>query len=138
MKIKLLHRNAIVPKRGSSKAAGFDLHSIEQVNMHAGATKLIHTGISAQTPTGCYLRIAPRSGLALEHNVDVLAGVIDADYTGEINVLLVNNGKYGFIIDPGDRIAQLIPERIWQGEIEVVDDLNETERSDDGFGSTGL
>ena len=82
-------------------------------------------------------RIAPRSGLAAKHMIDTGAGVIDADYRGQVKVLLFNHGDADFAVKPGDRVAQLILERIYTPEIEVVDELEESVRGAGGFGSTG-
>lgn len=137
MKVKLLTRTAQKPTRGSYKAAGFDLYADEHTVVLGGQRRIISTGISATAPEGCYLRVAPRSGLAAKHGIDILAGVVDADYTGEICVIMQNNDGEPFDVNIGDRIAQLIPERIWQGEIELVHDLDETDRGDGAMGSTG-
>lgn len=89
-------------------------------------------------PEGCYGRIAPRSGLAVKHSIDVGAGVIDTDYRGTIQVLLFNFGKEDFLIRKGDCIAQLIIEKIALPVIRDVDDLEETTRGEEGFGFTGI
>jgi dUTP pyrophosphatase len=89
-------------------------------------------------PKDCYARIAPRSGLAFKYGIQVGAGVVDSDYTGEIKVLQFNHGAYDFTIKAGDRIAQLIFERIFTNELEEVEELVKTERGAGGFGSTGL
>jgi dUTP pyrophosphatase len=103
---------------------------------------LIKTGISVAVPNGTYGRIAPRSGLALKNGIDVMAGVIDADYRGDVGVILVNLGSSPFTINPGDRIAQLILEKIEYNtsvqEIGEADDLSPTSRGANGFGSTGV
>lgn len=88
-------------------------------------------------PAGCYGRVAPRSGLAAKHGIDVGAGVIDEDYRGNIGVVLFNHGKEAFEIKRGDRIAQLICERIVYPVLEEVEKLTETVRGAGGFGSTG-
>ena len=95
------------------------------------------TGIKIKLPVGTYGRIAPRSGLATK-GIDVAAGVIDWDYTGEIRVLLVNNSDIAFEVNIGDRIAQLIIERIATVKFETVKSLTDTERGEKGFGSTGV
>ena len=99
----------------------------------------IQTGIAMAIPEGNYGRIAPRSGLAAKHFIDVGAGVIDADYRGEVKVLLFNHGEDDFVIQPADRIAQLIIEKYTPSEIVEVDGkLDDTLRGDGGFGSTGV
>lgn len=137
MKVKKLNQEAILPTRGSAESIGADIYSIEDIVIPSGEHRLISTGISAQAPEGCYIRIAPRSGLAAKHSVDVLAGVVDRDYTGEIKVILINNSNQLFNISAGDRIAQLICERATITDIIEVDNLEDTERSSAGFGSTG-
>ena len=106
--------------------------------MPARGKKLIGTGIAMAIPIGNYGRIAPRSGLAAKHMIDVGAGVIDADYRGEVKVLLFNFGETDFAVSEGDRIAQLIVEKYTQTELVEVTDLSETERGEGGFGSTGV
>lgn len=137
MKVKLLSNTAKKPTRGSYQSAGFDLYANENTAVLGGQRRIISTGIAVQAPDGCYLRVAPRSGLAAKHGIDILAGVIDADYTGEIKVIMQNNDGEPFDIHVGDRIAQLIPEKIWVGEIELVSVLAETYRGDGAMGSTG-
>ncbi|XP_059746271.1 deoxyuridine 5'-triphosphate nucleotidohydrolase, mitochondrial isoform X1 [Bos taurus] len=98
---------------------------------------LVKTDIQIALPSGCYGRVAPRSGLAAKHFIDVGAGVIDEDYRGNVGVVLFNFGKEKFEVKKGDRIAQLICERIFYPEIEEVQVLDDTERGSGGFGSTG-
>ena len=88
-------------------------------------------------PEGTYGRVAPRSGLAVKHGIDTGAGVVDADYRGELGVVLFNNSDEDYTISEGERIAQLVVEKIWTGDITVVDSLDDTTRSSGGFGSTG-
>ena len=94
------------------------------------------TDLAIQLPNGCYGRIAPRSGLASKKFIDVGAGVIDRDYTGNIGVVLFNFGKEDFVIVPGDAIAQLVCERIAYPELKIVQELPKTIRGSNGFGST--
>ena len=96
------------------------------------------TGISVAIPEGCYGRIAPRSGLAVKRFIDVGAGVIDADYRGEIGVVLFNHSDEDFVVKPGDRIAQLILEKIETPTVKEAEELPDTKRGTDGFGSTGV
>ena len=91
-----------------------------------------------EIPIGYYGRVAPRSGLAFKNGIDTLAGVIDAGYRGEIAVIIINHGKEDFKIEKGNRIAQMIFEKIDQAEFEEVEELNITERGDGGFGSSGI
>lgn len=137
MKIKLLTENAILPTRGSEQAAGLDLYSTESILVGSLQREIISTGISIKVPKGFYGRIAPRSGLAAKYGIDVMAGVVDSDYRGEIKVILFNSSLEAFKIQRGDRIAQLILEQILIVEPEEVESLDETIRGADGFGSTG-
>lgn len=126
------------PTRASVLAAGFDLSSAHDLLIQPGDRALCKTDLQLGIPEGCYGRIAPRSGLALKYGIDVGAGVIDRDYRGNVGVILFNLGKEPFQIKRGDRIAQLICEQVL--DVEVIEDpslLDNTERGEGGFGSTG-
>ena len=135
IKFKQLRKDAIIPTRASSQTAGLDLYCMEQKSILRGGRTLVSTRVAIGLPQGTYGRIAPRSGLALKAGISIDAGVIDQDYTGEINVLLVNNGSEEFLIWKGDRIAQIVIKRCSLGETMEVDSLEETERNSNGFGS---
>jgi dUTP pyrophosphatase len=139
IKLNKLNSNAKLPKRSNPQDAGADLFSSEKLMIHPLERKLISTGIAIEIPEGYYGRIAPRSGIAFKNGIDVLAGVIDSTYRGEIKVLLYNADKHTtFFVEQGDRIAQLIIEKHYNFEfIEVVEELSETNRGSHGFGSTG-
>ncbi|KAH8914328.1 dUTP diphosphatase, partial [Atractiella rhizophila] len=107
------------------------------VEIAAGARHLVKTGMAIAVPSGCYGRVAPRSGLAVKHGITTGAGVVDEDYRGEVRVLLFNLSAQSFSIKRGDRIAQLVLERIYTPEVVEVQELSETVRGEDGFGSTG-
>ena len=136
----LVHKitpDAIIPTRGSTHAAGHDLYSTQTISIQPQERKSVLTGIKIQCPDGTYGQIASRSGLALKHGIDALAGVIDSDYRGEVKILLGNNGTQTFHIKPGDRIAQIIfiktnDEPMQEGQ------LSKTTRDTKGFGSTGV
>lgn len=132
------HEHALLPKRGSTLAAGSDLHSVLDYIIEPKSRCLISTGLKMQFPHNVYARIAPRSGLALKNGIDVMAGVIDPDYTGEIKVLLYNSSDIKFEVQKGDRIAQIIFEQFKYPNFNEVSEITETERSSSGFGSTGL
>ena len=102
IQLKKLSENAIVPTRGSSGAAGYDLYSTEDYILKPGERKLFKTNISVKIPDGYYGRLAPRSGLAFKHGIDVLAGVIDSDYLGDIGVILLNTSILKYVIDESD------------------------------------
>ncbi len=137
LSFKRLHPDARLPSRGSERAAGLDLCAVERVTLAPGARAAVRTGLAVAIPEGFYGRVAPRSGLAVRHGIDVLAGVIDADYRGEILCALVNHGDEAFEIEPGARVAQLVVESIATPEPFWAEDLEETERGAGGFGSTG-
>lgn len=134
--VKLLSKNARMPERASLKSAGLDISSAEKVVLCAGTRAVIKTDLSVACPEGTYARMAPRSGLARQM-IDCQAGVIDGDYRGNVCVILHNCGENDFYIDVGDRIAQLILEQISMVPAIEVEDLNETIRGSEGFGSTG-
>ncbi|XP_047593017.1 deoxyuridine 5'-triphosphate nucleotidohydrolase, mitochondrial isoform X1 [Lutra lutra] len=132
-----LSEHATAPTKGSARAAGYDLYSAYDYTLPPMEKALVKTDIQVALPSGCYGRVAPRSGLAAKHFIDVGAGVIDEDYRGNVGVVLFNFGKEKFEVKKGDRIAQLICERIFYPEIEEVQVLDDTERGSGGFGSTG-
>jgi dUTP pyrophosphatase len=136
--VKKLTYDAIVPTRGSDGAVGYDLYSSEDAVVPCQAGRaLVGTGITVILPQGVYGRVAPRSGLAVKHCINVGAGVIDPDYTGEIKVVLFNHGDKDFEMKKGDRIAQLVLERCETPPIEEISIVEDTERGSGGFGSTG-
>lgn len=135
--VKKLREDAYLPTRGSANAAGLDLYSVEEMIIPPGERALVKTGISVAVEHGTYFRISPRSGLALKHGIDTMAGVVDSDYRGEICVILVNLNNSPFSIMKGDRIAQGIVEVIQLAEVEEVNNLDDTARGSNGFGSTG-
>lgn len=140
LKVTKLVPHATVPSRATSGSAGYDLYSAEGYVILPQHRVVVSTGIQVALPEGTYGRVAPRSGLAVKHGLDVGAGVIDPDYTGELKVVLFNHDpKQTFIIRPGYRIAQLVLENYTIAPIEVVDDQSrDTQRGDGGFGSSGV
>ena len=137
LKFKKLDPRATLPTRGSAAAAGVDLYSIEVVNLQSMERKLVRTGLAVAIPEGFYGRIAPRSGLATKNGIDVLAGVIDADYRGEIQCLLHNTGNETVELPARAKVCQLIIEKIITPTPVLVEDLPDTVRGGAGFGSTG-
>ena len=138
LKVQKLNNNAALPKRSTAGAGGYDLCASQDCVIPAGGKGLVPTGLSISFPAGLYARIAPRSGLALKKFINVGAGVVDADYRGEVGVVLFNHGDQDFQVKMGDRIAQLILERIDTPPVEEVSGLGETIRGTGGFGSTGI
>ena len=138
LRVQKIHPAARIPRRETPDAAGYDLASVEAVEIPPHGTAIISTGLAMAVPDGTYGRIAPRSGLAAKHSIGVGAGVVDGGYRGEVKVVLFNHGNQRFTVQPGDRIAQLILERIAVPDVVACDALDETERGHGGFGSTGV
>jgi dUTP pyrophosphatase len=137
--IKKLATDALLPIRKSEKAAGYDVYSNEAVTLpplSSSKSVLVSTGIAMTVPYGTYGQLAPRSGLSVK-GIHVGAGVIDADYTGEVKVLLFNLSEKEITLEKHERIAQLIIKKIETPEVEEVEELGVTERGEQGFGSTG-
>lgn len=135
--VKKLRPDAELPTRGSEGAAGYDLYAIESGTILANKRAMVGTGLAMTIPDGCYGRIAPRSGLAVKHSIGILAGVADRDYTAEYKVVMFNHGESEYVYKKGDRIAQLVIERISTPTVVEVVDLYESARGEGGFGSTG-
>ncbi len=140
VKIQKIDKSAKLPHRMSTHAAGYDLYSCHQQNilLKKGEVKLVPTGIAISLPAGYEAQIRPRSGLAIKHGIGVLnaPGTIDADYRGEIKIILFNYGKEDFIITPGTRIAQMIIAKHEIVDFAVTEELDETTRGSGGFGHT--
>jgi len=134
---KRLDPRATLPSRGSSLSAGLDIYAIEDLTIQPRKRALARTGLAVAIPEGYYGRVAPRSGLATKQGLDVLAGVIDADYRGEIRCLLYNAGEEIIHLPAESKICQLIIEKIITPEAAWAEDINDTERGSGGFGSTG-
>ena len=137
LRVKRHSETAKLPRRGSKYAAGYDVYSSVDIKILAQGKALVPTDISIQIPLGFYGRIAPRSGLALKHHLDVGAGVIDSDYRGKLGILIFNFSQEDYDVKTGDRIAQLLLEKIITPEVEEVAELESTDRGEGGFGSTG-
>ncbi|MBC8031642.1 MAG: dUTP diphosphatase [Pyrinomonadaceae bacterium] len=137
LSFKRLDPRAILPSRGSASAAGLDIYAIEELTIPPGERRLARTGLAVAIPEGYYGRVAPRSGLATKNGLDTLAGVIDADYRGEIGCLLYNAGSEAIHLPAGSKICQLIIERIITPTPVWADEIAETDRGSGGFGSTG-
>lgn len=138
------HAHAVglkLPTYATEQSAGMDLSAAleEAIELGPGERALIPTGLSIALPPGYEAQIRPRSGLAIKHGVTVLntPGTVDADYRGEIKVILINHGQEEFTVERGMRIAQMVISRHVNVKWEVVKELSETARGKDGFGSTG-
>jgi dUTP pyrophosphatase len=158
LKIKKLHKDAIIPTRSNPTDSGLDLYSIEDIQIQQGQYKMVATGIAIQLPkpleTNVYpyelgvnfrqlitweAQIRPKSGLAAKHGITIVnsPGTVDNDYRGEIKIILRNEGSDIFYIKKGERIAQMVICPIVTPEIIEVDELDDTKRGSGGFGSTG-
>ena len=129
-----------IPTYAREGDAGADLTSVEEVRLPAHQWALVKTGIKIAIPYGYVALVHPRSGLALKNGITVLnaPGTIDAGYRGEVGVILHNTSPLDFTVKPGDRIAQLVVQKVETVEFDVVDALTETDRGEGGFGSTGV
>ncbi len=136
VKIKKLHPDAKTPIHASQDSAGFDLHTLEEITIHPKSTAVIPTGISWEIPRGYYVKLAGRSGLASK-GITPLGGIIDADYRGEVKVILHNLSDHPHTLAKGDRIAQGIIMPVSQADFEETNTLSETQRNEGGFGSSG-
>ena len=137
LNIKKLNENAIVPTKANRSDAGYDLYALEGTTIDKHSHKLIKTGISMQIPEGYVGLIWPRSGMAYKHGIDVFAGVIDSSYRGDVGVILYNSQYSNYNIEKGDRIAQIIFQKIEDFDLHVVENLDDTSRGAGGFGSSG-
>jgi dUTP pyrophosphatase len=141
IQIKKLSNSVSIPKYETPGSSGMDIaaHIENNVIIYPGEKVLIPTGFSISIPIGHEVQIRPRSGLAAKKNITVLntPGTIDADYRGEIKVILINLGKEKFVIVNGERIAQMVVCPVVQADLEEVKELPNTERGSGGFGSTG-
>lgn len=124
------------PGYASAGAAGADLRASEAVTLEPGARAAVPTGLFLEIPEGHVGLVWPRSGLAVKHGLDTLAGVIDSDYRGEVRVVLVNHGRESVRVEAGDRVAQLLVQRVERARFEAAD-LATSARGAGGFGSTG-
>ena len=141
IQIKKLSDSVLIPKYETTGSSGMDIaaHIPNNIIIDPGEKALISTGLSIAIPKGYEVQIRPRSGLAAKKNITVLntPGTIDADYRGEIKVILINHGKEEFVIKNGERIAQMVVCPVVQANLEEVEELSDTIRGSGGFGSTG-
>lgn len=145
VQIKALHpelgKRIPLPQRMSDHAAGFDLAAAldEPLAIAPGQRQLVPAGFAIAVPPGYEAQIRPRSGLAIKYGIGTLnaPGTIDADYRGEVKVIMVNHGQEPYVVEPGSRIAQMVIAPVPNTCLAVVDELSETERGGSGFGSTG-
>jgi dUTP pyrophosphatase len=139
--IKRLHADAWLPVFAHPTDAGADLHSIENATLQPGERAVIATGIALALPDGYAAFVQPRSGLAAKNGISMVntPGTVDAGYRGELKVILINHDLCeAFTVQKGDRIAQLVVQKIEQPAFQEVDELSDADRGDNGFGSTGV
>lgn len=139
LKIKKLSESAVIPEYKTSGASGMDLSSTERVTLMPFERKLIPTGLAIQLQEGFEAQIRPRSGTSIKHGLTLVncVGTIDSDYTGEIFIPMINLSSIPYTIEIGERVAQMVISRYSRVDIQVVDELDDTERGSGGFGSTG-
>lgn len=143
MKLKIINKSKNKnPSYATNGASGMDLRANldEDLVIKSGEIQLVPTGIFMEIPEGYEGQVRARSGLALKYGISLPNGIgtIDSDYRGELKVILINHGKEDFVIKNGDRIAQIIFIKYEKAELEIVESLEDTERSEGGFGSTGI
>jgi deoxyuridine 5'-triphosphate nucleotidohydrolase len=141
LRVKRLSEYAVIPTRGSQEAAGYDLYAAYDCEIEPQSKSIVKTDLAIAVPFGCYGRIAPRSSFAWKQHTDIGAGVVDSDYRGNVGVVVFNLSSSVVKVSRGDRIAQLILEKICFADISEVDsndELGETIRGSGGFGSTGV
>jgi len=137
IKIKKFSSDAIIPKRAHTGDSGLDLYSCEKVTLQPGETKSISTGIGMSVYCGYEIQVRPRSGVS-KRGILIHFGTVDSSYKGPIHIIVTNLKKDPHTVDKGDRIAQAVIAPIFNGSCEIVDDLGESTRGENGFGSTGL
>ncbi len=142
MKLRIVSKSGRVPEYATSGAAGFDISAYleEPLVLKAGERALVPTGLYFEVPEGYEAQVRARSGLAIKHGIGLVNGIgtIDADYRGEVRVPLINWSKEDFVINDGDRIGQVIITSYEKVDIELAEELSDTERGEGGFGHTGV
>lgn len=137
LEVKKLDSRATIPTKVNATDAGYDLYALEGAILEKHTHKLIKTGIAFAIPEGYVGLIWPRSGMAYKHGIDVFAGVIDSSYRGDVGVILYNSQYNNYTIKEGDRIAQIVFQRVHDFDLRLVEDLSNTNRGSGGFGSSG-
>ncbi len=133
--------NIPIPSYSTSGSAGMDIRAAmkEPITLKPMEVEMIPTNLSVEIPEGFEIQVRPRSGLAAKHGIGILnsPGTIDSDYRGEVKIILINFSKEEFIIQPGERIAQLILSKVYKARLEETEELNNSNRGEGGFGHTG-
>ncbi len=142
VKVKIVSKSGRVPEYATSGASGFDISACltEPMTLKAGERALVPTGLFFEVPEGYEAQVRARSGLAIKHGIGLVNGIgtVDSDYRGEIRVPMINWSNEDFVINDGDRIAQVVIAAYEKADIEITDSLSETERGEGGFGHTGI
>ena len=134
------HEDAMLPTYGTAGAAGADIYSVKEYKVPPGEHTLVDTGLKCSIPEGYEIQVRPRSGLALKNRITVLnsPGTVDSDYTGKLGVILMNHSDIVFTVKAGDRIAQIVVAPVQQAEFAWTEEIKNTDRGANGFGSTGV
>ena len=138
VQIKRTHSDAVLPSYAYSGDAGLDIYSCVDAEISAGEKEIIPTGLMMAVPAGHVGFVWDKSGIAAKHHIKTMAGVLDSNYRGELKVVLTNLGRETYKIEKGQKIAQLVIQPYIQADIEEVGELDDTERGDAGFGSSGI
>jgi len=140
IKIMKIDPDAILPSKAHPTDAGYDLYAVQTLTIQPGESALVGTGIAMALPTATEAQVRPRSGIALKHQVTVLnaPGTIDADYRGEVKVILINHGRAPFQIEKGMKIAQMVIAPVLATQLSEAASLDDTQRGEGGFGSSGM
>ena len=140
IKVKKINPDAIIPKYAHERDAGFDLYSVENYEINFRERVLVKTGLQVEIPRGYEMQIRPKSGLALKSGISVLntPGTVDSGYRGEIGVILINHGSEIYAVKKGEKVAQVILNKIEKVLIVETENLSESSRGEGGFGSTGI
>jgi dUTP pyrophosphatase len=138
IKVKKVRPDATIPSYAHPGDAGFDVHACEDMIINPGERKLVSTGLSFEFPEGFVALVWDKSGLAKNHGITNLAGVIDSGFRGESHILLYNISDKPFSIEKGNKIAQILIKRVERAEFEEVEELSDTSRGQGGWGSTGI
>jgi len=137
LKVLKLSENAIVPSRANESDAGYDLYALEDTIIPSRNRAMVKTGIAIAIPFNHVGLIWPRSGTAVKCGIDVLAGVVDSGYRGEVCIVLQNHSEHDYVVRAGDRAAQMLIQEVSPVRMNVVDSLDSSDRGDGGFGSSG-
>ena len=139
IKIKKIHPDAIIPKYAHKGDSGMDVYSVEEFELKTLERKLVKTGLSFEIPIGYEIQTRPKSGLAIKYGITIVnaPGTIDSCYRGELGIILMNTDKETYLIKKGEKIAQIVLQKVEEMEFIETENLDSTSRGDKGFGSTG-